>query len=249
MTKLLPLVAAGCPPLPGDAPEPRAVARQLLGWFTENRRAFTWRTNTNPFYVLFAEILLRKTGARTVEQHLPRLLTVFPDVYALAGAGNPDVVDALSPLGLSRQRATQLQELAQALIVRFDGQVPHQVEALASLPGVGGYTAGIVASTCFGAHVPAVDTNIARLLCRIFDLIPSHMEARKSTNVWRLAALLTQCEKKAGASLTWAELDLAATVCTARKPDHARCPLQTTCLFVKRGATAGPPGVLQQAGG
>ena len=243
MARPLPLIPAGCPPLPDEAPEPRAVARQLLAWFAENRRVFTWRVSRDPFYVLLAEILLRKTGAWAVEQHLPRILAAYPDAYALAGAEEPGIIEVLSPLGLLRQRARQLQELGRTLVQQFDGQVPQEVEALARLPGVGGYTAGIVASTCFGAHVPAVDANVARLLCRVFDLIPSHFEARKSTNVWRLAAMLMQCTQEAGVNLTWAELDLAALVCTARKPDHAGCPLQTACLLVKRRAVVDSPGV------
>lgn len=234
MAEPLPLVEPECLDIPADAPPVGVVADHLLSWYRMHGRTFSWRVNADAFYVLLAEILLRKTVARVVEEHLSRIWATYPSPHALAAASVADLASSLAPLGLSRQRAQQLQSLAEMIVCDLGGNVPTAVQELERLPGVGSYTAAIVASTCFSVPVPAVDTNVARLLCRVFSLRPSHLEARKSPNVWRVAAALMRQVDREPAHLTWAELDLASSVCTSRSPLHSSCPLRSDCLFVRR---------------
>lgn len=240
MARALPLLSGEFPPLPPGAPEPATVARLLLQWFPTAGRLFSWRSSADPYYVLIAEILLRKTGAAAVEAFLPSFIASYPSPEALAEAPVEVLSGTLAPLGLSRQRAEQLKALSAALVTQHGGVVPAGVEALAALPGVGAYTAGIVASTCSGLAVPAVDGNVARLVCRVFGIVPSHFEARKSTNVWQLAARLMRYADSVPVRLTWAELDLAAALCRARRPDHEHCPLRAVCVQVRSADQ--PPG-------
>lgn len=232
----LPLLPPAIPELPACSPAPREIVGLLLSWFQQYGRSFPWRTSHDPFRVLIAEILLRKTGARAVEQYLPCFFLAYPAPEHLARAEEDALAGHLAVLGLSRQRARQLRDLAAMLVSQHGGKVPGDLHALLRLPGVGVYTAAMVASTCFGVQTPAVDTNVARLLCRVFGLKPSHAEARKSTNVWQLAGSLTQLARADSARLTWAELDLAAATCTARRPNHTACPLRDVCREAKRAS-------------
>lgn len=220
-------------PAPLSTPELEHVAEALLTWFKEHARTFVWRTSKDPFLVLTAEILLRKTGARAVEQFLPTFLDAYPTVRALSSASETELTAALAPLGLGQQRAKQFHELARELTKTFGGEIPAELSDLLRLPGVGPYTAAMVASTCFGKPVPAVDTNIARVVSRVFGLIPSHAEPRKSTNIWDLTGLLVRAREDAVPDTTWAILDFAAAICTARRPKCLSCPLQEHCVWAR----------------
>src|SRR5205823_3477839 len=148
----------------------------LLAWFAVNGRSFVWREEQSHFRILVAEVLLKQTRAATVEAFYPRFLAVYPDPHALAAALEDDLAFILRPLGFSRQRARHLRALATVLVRDYGGVVPSELAALRELPGIGPYTAGIVKAACFGSDVPAVDTNVARVLCRVLNLAPSHLE-------------------------------------------------------------------------
>ena len=210
---------------------PQSVSRQLLPWFALHGRSFSWRDTDNPFNVLIAEILLRKTGARAVEQFLSQFLAAYPDVVALANAPVEELTANLAILGLSVQRARQLRALGCRIFDDFNGAIPSTAKDLASLPAVGRYTAGIVASACFDLPEAAVDTNVARVICRVFGLTPSHAEPRKSTNVWAIASELVSASTARFARTTWAMLDLAAAHCTSRSPHCLDCPLRSLCRY------------------
>ena len=210
---------------------PGAITAALLEWFARHGRSFPWRDTSDSYQVLIAEILLRKTGSRTVDRFLHRFFTLYPDMAALACAPVAALADELSVLGLSGQRARQLHDLARSPLLETGREIPSSVECLAALPGVGRYTAGIVAATSFGIPAPAVDTNVARVLCRVFGAVPSHAEARKSANIWALASAVVESSHKSPARVTWAMLDLAAAVCTPRKPRCETCPLYQLCVY------------------
>lgn len=220
-------------------PDPRAVAETLLAWFARQGRTFPWREERDPYTVLIAEILLRKTRAAAVAAFLPPFLAHYPGIAALAVVPVTELAAELSPLGLGWQRARQLHELATSVLTEFHGEIPAAVSLLQALPGVGRYTAGIVAATSFDVPVPAVDSNVARVVCRVFGLIPSHAEARKSTNVWAQASELVAVHPDRPVQLTWAVLDLAASLCTARKPDCPHCPLRQFCVYGRAALSEG----------
>jgi A/G-specific adenine glycosylase len=185
--------------------------------------------------VLLAEILLRQTRAASVPPVLDRLLDRFPTPSALAAADADDVFALVRILGFGRQRTAQLKQLGHSLLGEHRGVVPRDTEVLRSLPGIGPYSAAMIAASCFGAGGAAVDTNVARVLCRVFALEPSHAEARKSTNVWHAADRLTATRPGSAAELTWALVDLAAAICKPRKPLCAQCPLVTMCAYAASG--------------
>lgn len=197
-----------------------------MSWWKLNQREFVWRKWTDLYPLLVTEVLLRQTRAVTVAAILPKFLEVYPNPKRLHAATEVELATFLRPLGFARQRSVQLRDLAGRL-PRL-GLVVNQ-EQLLALPGIGRYSAGMVAAMS-GEKVAAVDTNVARVICRVFGLEPSHAEARKSRNVWEVAERLVVAWETP-AHVTWAILDLAAAVCISRCPRCHQCPLLRTCVY------------------
>jgi A/G-specific adenine glycosylase len=207
-----------------------AVRRLLLRWFDRSGRNFYWRANREPYIVLLSEILLKKTTAPVVEKFLPVFLRKFPDFGAISRARVGTLQRVLQPLGLSDQRAHQIRDLSLAITGSTDGCIPTTREGLLSLPGVGDYTANSVLCVSFGHAVPVVDTNVARIVMRVFGVGHSRYEPRRSPEIWKLAADIAGRVPAKAVSVNWALLDLGATICTARNPRCTHCPLSSACL-------------------
>lgn len=223
--------------------EERALTRALIRWFAATRRELPWRTPTgtprDPYHVLVSETMLQQTQVARVVEKFTLFVERFPTVSALAAAEIDEVLALWSGLGYYR-RARNLHAAARAVVERFDGEIPRDVDQLRSLPGVGRYTAGAVASIAFGAPVPAVDGNVQRVLLRLVgqDLPPASKQAQAL--VWRRAEELVRAAAGPG---EWTEglMELGATVCTPRSPDCPSCPLREKCRARAMGAQARIP--------
>ena len=148
-------------------PNALSFKRRLLKWFRNVGRDLPWRGTRDPYRVLVSEFMLQQTQVKRVEQFYPSFLDRFPTLDALAGARPRQVREAWDGLGYYR-RAANLHRLARTVVRQHGGAIPADPAALARLPGVGRYTAGAVASFAFERRVPAVDTNVARVLRRVF---------------------------------------------------------------------------------
>src|SRR5829696_5516633 len=149
-------------------------SRRLLAWYDRSRRDLPWRVAPaatrqacpDPYHVLVSEAMLQQTQVATVIPYFRRFLQQFPTLADLAAADEQDVLRAWQGLGYY-SRARNLRAAAQAIVRGHGGKVPDTVEALQSLPGVGAYTAGAVASIAYNCRAPIVDGNVARVLCRV----------------------------------------------------------------------------------
>ncbi len=204
---------------------------KLIAWFDINGRSFIWRERREPFVVLIAEILLKKTSANVVNRFLPRFLDRYSDVHALNNSTFEELEEALAPLGLSAQRGKQLKGLAQALVQLYGGIIPNERDKLLQLPGIGEYTAGAVLSFAYGKPEAIVDTNVARIIIRFYGIEPSRYEARRSPEVWEQAWRLVSQDSKRSHKTNWALLDLGALICKSGKPKCDECPLNSNCAF------------------
>lgn len=211
--------------------ELRGCVAVLEVWFAANARAFEWREGASPFSLLVAEILLRKTSAQAAAMLLPRVLDEYQSPSGLANSDPGRLQETLRDFGLSLQRATQLRKLGSVIEQQFQGTVPLNVRDLLQLPGIGAYSAASVASIAAGVRVPAVDSNVARVVLRVFHETPSHLEARKSPNIWMRAGQLLACWGGNPSTFNWALLDLAALICRPRNPKCRICPLNQCCAF------------------
>jgi len=206
----------------------------LLQWFEGNRRNFFWRTCSDPYIILITEILLKKTTAVVVNRFLPGFLERYPNVRALHKGSTSGLQELLAPLGLSKQRTTQLKSLAKVLVESYGDEVPCHKEELLKLPGVGDYTASAVLSFAYDIPEAIVDTNVARLIIRIFGIEPSHYEPRRSPEIWKKASELVGQDSSKCKFVNWALLDLAAIICKPRNPLHTECPLKVWCNFSEK---------------
>ena len=217
------------------SPDPKiraAFAERLLAWFARHARDLPWRQERTPYRVWVAEVMLQQTRAETVVPYYERFLARFPTVEALADASLEEVLKLWEGLGYYA-RARNLHAAARQVVAAQGGQLPDTFEGLLSLPGVGRYIGGAVASLAFGRDVAAVDGNARRVLCRVMRI---REDVTRSGVQRKLEALATDLlpRGRAGA-FNEALIELGATVCAPRAPRCDRCPLRGLCLAYREG--------------
>src|SRR6266513_4219730 len=143
------------------------VHTQLLSWYKQEQRDLPWRATNDPYAILVSEIMLQQTQVDRVLPKYEQFLTTFPTLADLAQASTADVISVWVPLGYNR-RAVNLQSIARQVLAEYDGRIPDTIDGLLQLKGVGRYTAGAIACFAYRKQVAIVDTNIRRVLHRIF---------------------------------------------------------------------------------
>ena len=207
--------------------------RKLIAWFQRSGRELPWRGTRDPYQVLVSEIMLQQTQAPRVIGYYSRFLETFPTVYHLARAKPARVREAWDGLGYYR-RAANLHRLAQEVVARHQGELPDHPDALQQLPGVGRYTAGAVACFAYQKAVPLVDTNVARVLRRVFHpRLAKNGKAQR--RVWDTATALQGRSGRSAWLFNQALMELGAVICTARVARCGVCPVATVCITGKRG--------------
>ena len=194
--------------------------RKLLRWYGQHARDLPWRRTRDPYQVIVSEFMLQQTQVSRVSEFYPRFLKRFPTVYDLAKAKPKAVREAWDGLGYYA-RASNLHALARVVSKTMNGRLPDDTEKLDELPGVGRYTAGAVACFAYEKPVPAVDTNVKRVLERVF----------KTKDVWGLASAIVPKTGKRAWRFNQALMELGALVCTARKPKCPECPARNECRY------------------
>ena len=207
-------------------PEPEVAARfqhDLLDWFESNRRDLPWRRTRDPYQILVSEVMLQQTQVDRVLPYYARFLERFPNVAALAAAPVAEVIRLWSGLGYNR-RAVNLHRTAVAIMDEYGGVFPASVDALRSLPGIGEYTAGAIACFAFEQDVAFLDTNMRRVLERVYLDPDSTPEKRAASDI--AVALMPE-----GDGWRWNQglIEFGALQCTARSPACLLCPARTYC--------------------
>jgi len=204
----------------------------LLGWYEAEGRHFPWREGSASNYEkIIAEVLLQRTRAEVVAAFFPRFIREFPSWKRLSRASEEQLQVFLQPIGLWRRRATSIQALAQEMAKR-GGRFPGTREEIEKLPGIGQYIANAVQMFVHGQPQPLLDTNMARVLERVFG--PRKLaDIRYDPYLQQLATSVVGCD--AAADINWAILDLAAKVCTIRKPRCHICPAEPICKWAAEG--------------
>jgi A/G-specific adenine glycosylase len=207
-------------------PPVEAVQKRLLAWFTVYGRDLPWRRTRDPYAILVAEMMLQQTGVERVMPKYAAWLERFPTLEDLAAAPRADVIRAWSGLGYN-SRAVRLHEIAHQAVDRYAGRLPQRVDELLTLKGIGRYTAGAVACFAHEQDVAFVDTNIRRVLSRVFLGAESDAAPLTEKRLHELAASAIP----PGRAWPWhqALMDLGATVCTDARPTCLVCPLQDVC--------------------
>ena len=235
--------AAPDPTAPGRAaPDPTAPdPAAILGWYAAHQRDLPWRRpEATPWAVLVSEIMLQQTPVARVLPVYEAWLARWPTPASLAASPAGEAVRAWGRLGYPR-RAIRLHAAAQALVERHGGEVPPSADALRALPGIGSYTAAAVASFAFGQRHAVLDTNVRRVLARVISgrELPASCPSAAER---RLAEALLPQPPAVAARWSVAVMELGALVCTAARPQCARCPVAASCAWRRAGhpADGGP---------
>src|SRR4051795_12936090 len=229
-----------------DAP---AFRKLLLRWFRRHGRDLPWRRTRDPYHIMVSEFMLQQTQVVRVEGFYHQFLARYPTLEDLASAPPATVRESWEGLGYYR-RAANLHRLAQEVVQNQGGVIPSETEELRRLPGGGRYTAAAVASFAFEREVTPIDTNVARVLRRVF-----HSRVGSKSLVRRLERsaemLLPRGGRKAW-MFNQAIMELGALVCTARVPHCGTCPVRAICQTAVRetggGTTSASPRQRAQPG-
>lgn len=206
------------------------VQRAIARWFAVHQRDLPWRHTEDPYRILVSEVMLQQTQVDRVIPKYRQFLRRFPTVRALARATPRDVLLAWAGMGYNR-RALYLRRMAREVRDRFDGQVPTDPAALATLQGVGPYTASAVATFATGVPRPLADTNVRRVIGRIFGGHPLPKSFRTERGILGLVRRTMPLRSVAGLQPSlWghALMDFGALVCKA-KPRCEICPVRKFC--------------------
>lgn len=210
-------------------PAPEQIAQvhsSLLSWYAGAQRDLPWRATNDPYAILVSEVMLQQTQVERVLPKYHQFLAAFPTLADLAQAPTSEVISAWVPLGYNR-RAVSLQGIARQVLAEYGGRLPETVEDLLKLKGIGRYTAGAIACFAYHQQVATVDTNIYRVLHRVF-LGLEYPEPKLSTEKMFLFA---EQVLPSGQAYDWnqALMDVGATICASAHPQCGRCPLQESC--------------------
>jgi A/G-specific adenine glycosylase len=200
--------------------------RRLLAWYAANGRDLPWRRTDDPYHILVSEVMLQQTQVDRVLPKYHEWLEKYPTLEALASAPAPDVNQTWRPLGYNI-RPRRLHDIARESVARYGGTLPDDEETLLSFKGIGAYTAGAIRSFAFGQRAAILDTNVARVLFRVFvgrGDVKAHAMRR---HLWAVSAALVP--RKRVFDFNQALMDFGAIVCVARKPRCSACPMTKLC--------------------
>jgi len=213
------------PSLPAPAARQR-FRRRLLEWYRANGRDLPWRKTDDPYHILVSEVMLQQTQVDRVLPKYHEWLQKFPSLSALAAADQHDVAQTWRPLGYNI-RPRRLHAIARESVDRYGGELPSDDETLRSFKGIGAYTAGAIRSFAFGQRAAILDTNVARVLHRIFVVKGDVKAHAMKRHLWTLSEALVP--RKHVFDFNQALMDFGATVCVARRPRCESCPMTRQC--------------------
>lgn len=201
--------------------------RKIIEWFRENGRDYPWRKTRDPFRILIAEMMLRRTKAEQVVPVYEQFFREYPDVDSLAETKKETLEKILQPLGL-KWRIPSFRMVAREVREKYQSRIPETREELISLPGVGEYVAGAVLSIAYGKNEWVVDSNIVRIFKRYFGIETSR-EGRRDKHIIEMAKIYSSGKDPGRA--TMGILDITALVCKPGKPSCEKCPLKEQCHY------------------
>src|SRR5438045_365564 len=212
-------------------PPPKArqrFRRALLGWYRRNGRDLPWRRTDDPYHILVSEVMLLQTQVDRVLPKYHEWLGKYPSLGALAAAPEDDVAHTWRPLGYNI-RPRRLQAIARESVARYGGELPSDRETLLSFKGIGEYTAGAIRSFAFRERAAILDTNVARVLCRVFVGKGDPKSHAMKRHLWTVSEALVPIRHVF--DFNQALMDLGATVCVARNPKCLVCPMAKGCVW------------------
>ncbi|MEO7190471.1 MAG: A/G-specific adenine glycosylase [Vicinamibacterales bacterium] len=231
-------------PKPPALPDPAArrwFRQRLLRWYRQHGRALPWRETRDPYEILISEVMLQQTQVDRVLPKYREWLDRYPTFASLADAPEPEVVQTWYPLGYNI-RPRRLQAIAREAVNRYGGTLPDDEATLLSFKGIGAYTAGAVRSFAFGKRAAILDTNVARVLFRVFVGKGEPGAHAMKQHLWDVS--WSVLPRRDVFDFNQALMDFGAMACPARAPICPTCPLSSRC---KSYPFQAPPRVARDA--
>jgi A/G-specific adenine glycosylase len=217
----------------------REFRGQLLEWYDRHGRDLPWRakdgTAANPYHVWLSEIMLQQTTVRAVHDYFIKFIDKWPDIHALAAAGQEEVMQAWAGLGYYA-RARNLHSCARVVSRELAGVFPKNQQGLRQLPGIGEYTSAAMAAILYNEPATVVDGNIERVTARFFA-VTEPLPAAKATLKRQASAFFKDYTERPG-DLAQALMDLGAAICIPKAPRCGLCPVSAHCMGKKAGNAA-----------
>ena len=219
-------------PIPAAAAR-RRFRRRLLTWYRRHGRDLPWRQTDDPYHILVSEIMLQQTQVDRVLPKYAEWLRRYPSLDALAAAPDHEVAEAWRPLGYN-VRPRRLQSIARESVAKYGGRLPSDEATLRSFKGIGQYTAGAIRSFAFRERAAILDTNVARVLFRVFVAAGDPKAHVMKRHLWSVSDALVPSRDVF--DFNQALMDLGAMVCVARSPKCLVCPMQKDCAWRQRSS-------------
>ena len=214
---------AGSAPLPADR---RRFRRRLLAWYRRHGRDLPWRKTSDPYHILVSEIMLQQTQVDRVLPKYAEWIDKYPSLSSLAAAAEDEVDATWHPLGYN-VRPRRLQTIARETVASYGSQLPSDEETLRSFKGIGPYTAGAIRSFAFQQRAAILDTNVARVLFRMFVGSGPARSHKMTRHLWNISERLVP--SRHAFDFNQALMDFGALICVARKPKCLICPMTKDC--------------------
>ncbi len=208
---------------------------QLLKWYKKEARVLPWRANPDPYKVWVSEIMLQQTKVETVIAYFERFMSRIPTIQALSKIREDDLLKLWQGLGYYN-RAINLKKAAQIIVERFNGQIPSHIKDLQSLPGIGPYSSGAIASIAFGTRTTAIDGNVLRVIARITANSGDIGQQSTKKQIERSVQDLLPLEDVG--DFNQALMELGAIICLSKEvPKCNKCPVCAFCQAFQKGIT------------
>src|SRR5437879_12907951 len=207
-------------------PDRRRFRQRLLTWYKRHGRDLPWRKTDDPYHILVSEIMLQQTQVDRVVPKYVEWLEKYPTMTAVAGAPDAEVRATWYPLGYNI-RPKRLQSIAREAVAKYGGELPSDERTLRSFKGIGAYTAGAIRSFAFRERAAILDTNVARVLFRVFVGTGDPKSHAMKRHLWTISETLVPARDVF--DFNQALMHLGAMVCVARNPKCLVCPMAKSC--------------------
>ncbi|MHA1632760.1 MAG: A/G-specific adenine glycosylase [Candidatus Freyarchaeota archaeon] len=210
----------------------KVFQERIIEWYEANgEKNLPWRNTSDPWAILVAAFLLRKTTTKQVVKVYEHFLRRYPSPEALLRSSEDEVKDLIRPLGIEHQRAKDIISVARIIVEKFGGEAPRSKDKLKLLPGVGNYIASEVLLCAYGQPEPLLDRNMIRVIERVFGVKSKKKRSHTDNFMWSFARKLVPKDPASGKKFNYGVLDFARNVCTARNPRCGSCFIKDICLF------------------
>lgn len=212
-----------------------AFRNLIIEWYERfGDKDIAWRNTDDPWRVLVATLLLRKTTTTQVLKIYPKFIEKYPRASSILRSSKEEIKDVIKPLGLENQRAELITRIAQVIVSKFKGKVPCSLDDLKKIPGVGNYTVSEILLVACRKPAPLLDRNMIRIIERVFGVKSVKRRPHTDPKMWAFAKVLVPRDPEEAKAFNYGVLDFARKVCTARNPRCSDCPIKDMCNYYAR---------------